>query len=57
MKTLHILRSVRDETAGILIDKAANEGEAAVLELFGEDIDWARVVDEIFVHDKVICWW
>ena len=21
------------------------------------NVDWAELVDEIFAHDKVICWW
>lgn len=57
MKTLHILRSNPDETVEKLIESLAETGEATVQPLFQDNIDWSRLVDDIFAHDKVICWW
>jgi hypothetical protein len=57
MRTLHILRSAPDETVEKLIDCLAETDEATVQPLFKNDIDWSRLVDDIFGHDKVICWW
>ena len=57
MKMLHILRSQPDENIKILMEASTNGDEAKVVELYREDVDWSRVVDEIFSHEKVICWW
>jgi hypothetical protein len=46
MKMLHILKSEPDESV------------EEILEAFSEEeVDWAALVDDIFSHDKVICWW
>lgn len=57
MRTLHILRSNPDETVEKLIDCLNDTDEANVQPLFQGDVDWSRLVDDIFTHDKVICWW
>jgi hypothetical protein len=56
MKLLHILKSEPDETVESLItvDKGTDGKRIAVYE---GDVDWAALVDDIFDHDKVICWW
>ena len=28
-----------------------------VIPLFEGDVDWSSLIDEIFSHDKIICWW
>ena len=57
MKLLHILRSEPDETVEKLINNLAEGDEATVKPIFQGDVDWSRLVDDIFSHDKVICWW
>ncbi len=58
MKVLHILRSEPDETVERLIDAMAGEGDQnTVKPLFKPDVNWSRLVDDIFSHDKVISWW
>lgn len=58
MKVLHILRSEPDETVERLIDAMTDKSdEATVKPLFKPDVNWSRLVDDIFSHDKVISWW
>lgn len=58
MKLLNILRSEPDETVEKLINGLAGDNDdTTVKPLFQGDIDWSRLVDDIFSHDKVICWW
>ena len=58
MKILHLLRSEPDKTAERLIDAMTEEeDQTTVKPLFKQDIDWYRLVDDIFSHEKVICWW
>ncbi len=58
MKVLHLLRSKPDETVERLIEAMSDETtETTVLPLFEGEIDWLRLVDDIFAHDKVVCWW
>ena len=57
MRVLHILRSNPDETVEKLIEHMSDTDETTVQPLFQGDIDWSRLVDDIFAHDKVICWW
>lgn len=57
MKILHIMKSEPDEVVKTLI-KASSEGsEAQQLELYKEDIDYDTLIELVFEHDKVICWW
>ena len=56
MKVLHILKTEPDDTVIGLITGLAAE-EVKVVELFEGDVDWAELVDDIFTHDKVVCWW
>lgn len=57
MKILHILRSEPEEIVEKLIDCLNENEESTVQPLFQGEIDWTRLVDDIFAHDKVICWW
>ena len=59
---LHILRSEPDETVAALIETLSGEDGVAVVCLYpdavsGRQVDWLRLVDDIFSYDKVICWW
>ena len=59
MKILHILRSRPDDTIEKLIQTSTNGDQPKAVELyhFTEEMDWSRLVDDIFSHDKVISWW
>lgn len=65
MKTatiLHILKSEPDETVAGLIQAQSREEGVAVVSLYQDQItgcgvNWSRLVDDIFVYDRVICWW
>jgi hypothetical protein len=57
MKILHILRSAPDETVEKLIHHLSEDAESTVKPLFQENVDWCRLVEDIFSHDKVISWW
>lgn len=58
MKILHILRSEPDETVERLIGNMSDEDdEITVKSLYKKEIDWDRLVDDIFSHEKIVCWW
>ena len=57
MRILHLLRTEPSITVERLIDCFYDEEECAVETLYREDVDWNRLVDDIFSYDKVICWW
>jgi len=56
MKVLQILRSEPDESLQSFL-AAFTDDDVTTVELFEEVVDWDALVDQIFVHDKVICWW
>ncbi|MBS3756388.1 MAG: hypothetical protein KGY56_11890 [Desulfobacterales bacterium] len=58
MKILHILRSEPDETVERLIGGMyEQDDETTVKSLYKKEIDWERLVDDIFSHEKIVCWW
>jgi hypothetical protein len=57
MKLLHILRTEPDETVERLIETLSGEEGVTVEALYQENVDWSRLVDDIFAYDKIICWW
>jgi len=57
MKILQLLRSEPLEEINAFIQIVSKDNESTVVELFCEDVDWSDVVDKIFDHEKVICWW
>ena len=57
MKILHILRAEPDETVKEIVASTTNGDKSKTVELYSGKIDWSRLVDDIFSHDKVICWW
>ncbi len=56
MTTLHICRSEPDDQVRDLI-KAMTPGEIRRTDLYGEPIDYDRLVEALFSHDRVISWW
>ncbi len=57
MKILHIFRSEPDETVQKIVKSTTNGDESKVTELYQDNLDWSRLVDDIFSHEKVISWW
>ncbi len=60
--TLHILRSEPDETIAALVAAMGGEGGTKVVCLYLDNVspapvDWDRLLEDIFSHDRVICWW
>jgi len=59
---LHLLRSEPDETVKAVIEALGHDNGATVVSLYPDAIadtpvDWHRLIDDIFTHDSVICWW
>lgn len=57
MKILYILRTRPDLTVEKLMQSVTNGDQAHVRALYDENMDWFKLVDDIFEHDKVISWW
>ncbi|MEJ2101154.1 MAG: hypothetical protein P8X68_14435 [Desulfobacterales bacterium] len=57
MKILYILRSRPDVTVEKFMQTITNGDRAEVTALYQENMDWSKLVDDIFEHDKVISWW
>ena len=57
MKILHILRSEPDRNVERFMNVVTDGDESKVQALYNGDINWSTLVDDIFSHDKVICWW
>ena len=56
-KELHLLRTKPGNTVINLTKPISQEGQITLINLYDEDLDWSKLVDDIFSHDKVICWW
>ena len=59
---LHLLRSEPDATVKTFIEALCRDHGATVISLYPDAIadtpvDWHRLIDDIFAHDRVICWW
>lgn len=57
MKVLHLLKSQPDQLVQNIMKKSCQSTECKEIELYATDVNWDMVVEEIFNHDKVICWW
>ena len=57
MKILYILRTRPDETVEKFMQTITNGDQSQVRKLYEDKIDWSKLVDDIFDHDKVISWW
>jgi len=56
MTTLHILRSEPDERVRELV-RTISPTDGSQIALYEESVDYDRVIDALFSHDRVICWW
>jgi hypothetical protein len=57
MKVLNIVRSEPDEMIQKFVEAFSENNKDKVVALYKKDVDWEEVVDDIFAHDRVICWW
>jgi hypothetical protein len=57
MKVLNIVRSKPDDFVKKFIDTFSENKKNKVIALYEEDVNWSGLVDEIFSHDRIICWW
>jgi len=60
-KILHILCAEPDDTVQRFIESISGENGVNVVCLFHDGItrkpvNWERLVDDIFAHEKIICW-
>ena len=57
MKILHILRSEPDEMTRNIISQTFEDAQNNEIPLHQENIDYDKLVADIFASDSVICWW
>ena len=60
-KILHILSFEPDDTVQQFIESISGDSGVTVVCLYSDGItqtpvNWDRLVEDIFAHDKVICW-
>lgn len=56
MMVLHLLRSAPDEMTSNLIQEISGP-KAEQVHLYSPDMDWDRLIGEIFDYEKVVSWW
>jgi len=54
--TLHIFRSRPRRHVRELI-RVITPGRFRPVALYREVVDYDRLIDAVFAHDRVICWW
>lgn len=57
MKLLYIFKSEPDDIVEKLCEIVSLGHQVSVAVLYAGPVDWSGLVDSIFKHDKVICWW
>jgi hypothetical protein len=57
MKVLNIVRTAPDDFVKKFIETFSGDKGNKVIALFEGDVDWSSLIDEIFSHDRIICWW
>jgi hypothetical protein len=57
MKILHILRSEPNEMVRNFILETSRNAESFELPIYEREVDYNKLVKEIFTSDKVISWW
>ena len=57
MKTLHILKSEPDKNTTTLMDILSRDAETTVTNVYEESTDYEVLIDQIFEHDRTVCWW
>lgn len=57
MKILHVLKSEPDAVLKKVMEPLSKGNEAREFEMYQGDVDYDKLVELVFDHDKVICWW
>jgi hypothetical protein len=57
MKVLHILRSEPDEMTRNFILQSFEAAQNIEISMYGENVDYDQLVQEILSSDQVISWW
>ena len=57
MKILHVLKSEPDEILKKLMGPISEANEVKYFEMYKGDVDYDKMIELVFNHDKVICWW
>jgi len=56
-KILHILKTEPDDLQMTLMENLSKSSTSRQFPLYGENVDYDKLVDLIFEHDQVITWW
>ena len=57
MRILHIYKTEPDETTKTLVKILSEDEDVTEFDLFKDNVDYGKLLDLIFEHDKVITWW
>ena len=57
MKVLNIIRTQPDDMTKKFIEAFSKDEGAKKVVLYEGGVDWPGLVDDIFSHEKVVCWW
>ncbi len=57
MKILQIFKSEPDAVIKKLMEPVSKDNEARQFEMYQGDVDYDKLVELVFDHDTVICWW
>jgi hypothetical protein len=57
MKILQIFKSEPDAVIKKLMEPVSKDNEARQFEMYQGDVDYDKLVELVFEHDTVICWW
>jgi len=56
MNVLHLLCDGPEAAASRIVAVHAREHQVKVIDLSTREVSYEDLVDEIFAHDRVICW-
>ena len=57
MQVLHVVRSKPDALVRRLVDEMSKGKTAREVPLYEGQVDYDRLVKDVFEAEKVICWW
>ena len=57
VKLLHIFKSEPDEIVKKMIQPLSEGKEVRQINMYTGDVDYDKLVEMVFEHDRVISWW
>ena len=57
MKMLHIMRSEPDKVVQILVRGISKDKANQAVLLYEGNVDYERLIEDIFASDRVVVWW